>query len=296
MSKVLALRGISGSGKSTYAEDLRREGWAIVSRDAIRETVFRDYQSVDEDVVTKIQDASLNALLAAGRNTVIDDTNIRLKYLRRFAELTYNHAVPFEVKQFDCDVNTAIFRVQARVALGGRDVPEGVIRKQAQALKSSPLDWEKIIPPKNTFEHYEPPALGIPAILVDVDGTLALNDGHRGWYDYEKVINDKVKHEIARLVRLYHNDGFKVIVMSGRDDNCQRETAQWLKANDIPYNSIFMRRTGDQRQDSIVKIELFNTFVRDNHRIEVVLDDRNQVVDAWRSIGLTCLQVAPGDF
>ncbi len=30
--------------------------------------------------------------------------------------------------------------------------------------------------------------------------------------------------------------------------------------------------------------------------IEYVLDDRTQVVDLWRSLGLTCLQVAYGDF
>ena len=28
----------------------------------------------------------------------------------------------------------------------------------------------------------------------------------------------------------------------------------------------------------------------------IVLDDRKQVVDMWRSLGLTCLQVADGDF
>jgi hypothetical protein len=27
-----------------------------------------------------------------------------------------------------------------------------------------------------------------------------------------------------------------------------------------------------------------------------VLDDRDQVVTMWRGLGLTCLQVAPGDF
>ncbi len=32
------------------------------------------------------------------------------------------------------------------------------------------------------------------------------------------------------------------------------------------------------------------------YTIKFVLDDRNQVVEFWRSLGLTVLQVAEGDF
>ena len=37
-------------------------------------------------------------------------------------------------------------------------------------------------------------------------------------------------------------------------------------------------------------------FIKDKYRVLFVLDDRNQVVDMWRDIGLTCLQVADGNF
>jgi hypothetical protein len=36
--------------------------------------------------------------------------------------------------------------------------------------------------------------------------------------------------------------------------------------------------------------------VRDNFDVQFVLDDRDQVVEMWRAMGLTCLQVAPGNF
>lgn len=139
---------------------------------------------------------------------------------------------------------------------------------------------------------------GMPwAILVDVDGTLAHNDGHRSVYDYSKVYDDKVKEDIAEIVRTYAAGGYhRIIIMSGREDSCEDETARWLTDNDIPWNEIHMRKTGDHRKDSIVKLELFDKFVRNNYRVEFVLDDRDQVVEAWRSIGLTCLQVAPGAF
>jgi hypothetical protein len=57
-----------------------------------------------------------------------------------------------------------------------------------------------------------------------------------------------------------------------------------------------MRPAGDMRKDAIVKRELFDRHVRDRYDVTCILDDRSQVVDMWRSLGLTCLQVAPGEF
>ena len=57
-----------------------------------------------------------------------------------------------------------------------------------------------------------------------------------------------------------------------------------------------MRAVGDSRPDPVIKLELFNEHVHDRYDVRVVRDDRNSVVDLWRSMGLTCLQVAPGDF
>jgi hypothetical protein len=57
-----------------------------------------------------------------------------------------------------------------------------------------------------------------------------------------------------------------------------------------------MREEGNNEKDSIVKRRLFEDNIRGKYYIEYVLDDRNQVVDMWRNMGLTCLQVAEGDF
>ena len=87
-----------------------------------------------------------------------------------------------------------------------------------------------------------------------------------------------------------------VIVMSGRDESCRTETERWLNKHNIPFDFLFMRPEGDMRKDNIIKHELFNKYVRDNYDVKFVLDDRQQVVDMWRKMGITCLQVAEGDF
>jgi hypothetical protein len=57
-----------------------------------------------------------------------------------------------------------------------------------------------------------------------------------------------------------------------------------------------MRAAGDSRRDSIVKREIFDDRIRQVWHVKGVLDDRDQVVRMWRDLGLTCVQVAPGDF
>ena len=44
-----------------------------------------------------------------------------------------------------------------------------------------------------------------------------------------------------------------------------------------------------------MKKEMLDTFV-DRNDVLMTVDDRQKVVDMWRAEGLTCFQVAPGDF
>ena len=57
-----------------------------------------------------------------------------------------------------------------------------------------------------------------------------------------------------------------------------------------------MRKTGDNRKDCIVKRELFDAHIKDKYYIDFILDDRNQVVNMWRELGFTVMQVADGNF
>jgi hypothetical protein len=57
-----------------------------------------------------------------------------------------------------------------------------------------------------------------------------------------------------------------------------------------------MRAEGDTRKDSIIKEEIYRAEIENKYNVLFVLDDRNQVVELWRRLGLTCLQVAEGNF
>jgi hypothetical protein len=140
-------------------------------------------------------------------------------------------------------------------------------------------------------------------ILCDVDGTVADSrrgqPGRRGPYDWHRVGEDEPIQPIVDLVWLFFRLNWEVFFISGRDEVCRGETLRWLRrhfGHAFPAQALLLRPHGDNRRDSVVKRELYENLIEPYYEVAYVLDDRNQVVQEWRSLGLTVLQVADGDF
>ena len=163
-------------------------------------------------------------------------------------------------------------------------------------------------------------------VIFDLDGTLAdidvrrskstKSNGKLDWdifFDADNIKLDKPNLPVIKLAQMFHNDGFRVVIFSGRNDRSFDATVSWLKTNDVPHDLLVMRpdkfkdkswpiadgnpATPDMRfmPDDILKKKMLDTFV-DINDVFLVVDDRNKVVDMWRSLGLSVFQVAPGDF
>lgn len=134
-------------------------------------------------------------------------------------------------------------------------------------------------------------------VLVDVDGTIADNSG-RSPFDWARVGEDTPIQPIIDVVRALRSSGFRIIFVTGRMDVCREATYAWLHEHVFeaarPY--LLMRRSGDFRADEIVKAEIYEDDIKPSFEVHMVIDDRRAVVEMWRGKGLTCLQVAPGDF
>lgn len=147
--------------------------------------------------------------------------------------------------------------------------------------------------------------------VVDIDGTLALK-GDRSPFDWSRVGEDLPNIPVIRVVEALLYVGDNIVFMSGRMEQCRSDTAHWLNVNiDCCYvhprvgyprddhrgvSELFMRADGDYRPDTVVKLELFDNHVKDRYDVIGVIDDRASVCRQWREMGLTCLQVAEGNF
>ena len=69
------------------------------------------------------------------------------------------------------------------------------------------------------------------------------------------------------------------------------------KRPEVPFDHIFMREGSDYRPDFEVKKDIYNANIAIlGYNIDFALDDRNQIVDMWREMGIKTLQVEPGNF
>lgn len=137
----------------------------------------------------------------------------------------------------------------------------------------------------------------VPVIICDIDGTAAKMTG-RSPYDYTKVSSDVPNEPVRTVLCMLHKCGYKVLYVSGREGSAQvrQDTEHWLLRHSFPRGPLYMRPEGDYRPDDVVKMEIYEDDIAPDYDVFVVFDDRNRVVDMWRDLGLTCFQVAEGDF
>jgi hypothetical protein len=134
------------------------------------------------------------------------------------------------------------------------------------------------------------------AFITDIDGTIAHMNGKRGPFDWEKVGLDDPDQSVIMTLKLLKSSGVTVLAVSGRDGSCREETEKWMKTHDVPFDALFMRPAGDFRKDSLIKKEIYERDIKGKFNVVMIFDDRNQVVDTWRELGLKCSQVEPGEF
>ncbi|MGZ3787392.1 MAG: phosphatase domain-containing protein [Bacteriovorax sp.] len=145
----------------------------------------------------------------------------------------------------------------------------------------------------------------IPAILVDLDGTLCdvehrvhhVRGKKKNWKEFnELMVHDQLNHWCFELMEAMMARGYKVIFVTGRGEPFREPTEAWLHKHNVKYEHLYMRAAIDFREDSDVKEEIYLEKIEQNYQVLFVVDDRNSVVERWRKLKLICLQCAPGNF
>lgn len=286
MQKVILTKGLPGSGKSTWAKEMLAQHpnqYKRVNKDELRAMLDNGYFNgrKTEDYVLAVRDQIILSALAEGRHVIVDDTNLDPKHEKHVRELVQGKAL-VEIKDFThVTLAECLERDQKRQNYVGEQVIRSM-HKRYLAQERPRVSYNPALP---------------DCYIFDVDGTLAIRKD-RGPFEWEKVGRDVPNIPIIRIwKRLIGVRNINMFVVSGRDEICRQMTIDWLANQcEVFPESLYMRPQGDTRQDAIIKEEIYRKHIEGKYNVLAVFDDRNQTVAKWRELGLTCLQVADGDF
>ena len=147
-------------------------------------------------------------------------------------------------------------------------------------------------------------------IIFDLDGTLADISVRRklatkpndkmDWdifLDPDNIKLDVPNDPVVKMAQFFAEGGFNIVIFSGRSDKTIHTTRSWLTRNSIPFHKLVMRDsvTSHFVPDDILKKDMLDKHL-DIDDVFFVVDDRQKVVDMWRSLGLKVFQVDEGNF
>lgn len=278
-NKILFLKGLPASGKTTYALELtEQEDWVRVNKDDIRKTLFPSYKRKDEGKVVSRELDDVKHYLSLDYNVVVDNTHFNPVHQERYEKLAKEKGVDFEVMFIDTPLETCIKRNLKRHNSVPTEVIVGMYSQYIAPLKEKHIEYD------DKLEE---------AIIVDIDGTLAHidSDNPRSPYDASAADSDTLDDAVATTVATYYQHGYKVIILTGRSGEYLQVTKDWLEANGVQHDEIHSRAAEDKRPDWIIKEELFDRYVRGKYNVKFVFDDRPQVIRMWQSLGLKVFNV-----
>ena len=312
--QLLILRGLPGSGKSTFAKKWVNEspGSRVrVNRDDLRMMTFDrkvNLTQKEEEYITALEHSLVVSSIYRGLNVVVDAMHLRPRYVTNWYKVASSLGTTASVHTFEMSLEELFVRNQNRPFVDAipTDVLSDMFKRLTRRGQLIPVnsfyDFLKKVDAKETTLMDVKPAKGFDAfssfhkrtVVFDVDGTLMLNLHGRGWYDYDKVHLDTPNYPVRDLACILQNLGVEIVVVSGRSDECREATYTSLRKAGLSNFDLLMRKAGDNRQDDIVKYEIFDKYLR-HKNIWFWVDDRPQVIRMVEKLGIPILNVGKID-
>lgn len=312
--KIIICQGLPASGKSTWATAMvskNPETYKRVCLDDLRKmlaspkNMWSFKHGIDDVAITGMKEMA-RKILDKGYSLIVDNTNLNPKVIQEWINMADSLGIKYEFAKFTAvPIEELVKRDSLRVPAVGRKAIQMMYNAYKTVIDADIKN--QVAPPKmpgtpenaSSDDDLVTPVVPDPslpsAIIVDMDGTLSLMNG-RNPYDASTCDQDLLNIQVFKTLCLYKAAGSKVLIVTARDGKYLEPTKRFLNKWEVPYDDIFIRTENDSRKDRIVKRELFDAHIRGKYNVELVMDDRDQVVKLWRQLGLTTFQVAEGNF
>lgn len=139
-------------------------------------------------------------------------------------------------------------------------------------------------------------------IICDLDGTL-FDINHRlhfleksQWDEFFEAVKDDTPNQwCVELLRGMQELGYNIIFVTGRNEITRTVTIEKINEAGIHDFELYMRANKDRNPDFVAKKGIYKKQLA-GRSILFVIEDRGQVVQMWRRLGLTVLQCDEGRF
>lgn len=136
-------------------------------------------------------------------------------------------------------------------------------------------------------------------LLLDIDHTIsdaAWRDKMIGVYTWDEYHAEGDKDspiaDTVRLVRDLYGCGWSVIGCTARPEKWRKLTMDWCVRHGVFLDELLMRPTNDFLPSPACKVKMVTEhFKGDYSTIAMIMDDRLDVVTAFRDIGIAAFQV-----
>lgn len=276
MSKILLLKGIPASGKSTFCRELidkNPEKYKRINKDDLRAMLDNGkWSKKNEQCVLQVRDLLIQKFMEDGYDIIVDDTNLDSKHEKRMREIIdkWNKAINIgngcdgsgriEIKDglnypeerkwrdykecpgcLECkdkyELEVKFFDVSLSEAID-RDNKRTIGHVGQKVIRGM---YERYIAPLNKNKKLEQDSSLPHCIIVDIDGTVA-EKGDRSPFDWSRVSGDKPIEPIAKLVKILITQKYseeKIIFFSGRKECCMGDTITWINKHIFNYEGTY---------------------------------------------------------
>jgi predicted kinase len=298
--KFILTRGISGSGKSTYAKKWVSESPETrirINNDDIRNMLGVYWVPSRENVVSHIKEESAKCAMSLGYDIIVDNMNLNPKEVNYWEAIVKEHNESNNCNNYTIEFKDFFLGVEEcirRDSLRPNPIGEQVIKSQWKKYKDFILGIEN----QTLYDRLNSQDASLPpAIIVDLDATVALNISGRPYFGDGCKEGIKFDEPIIPIIQIVERYQGHVIFITGRDYSVEEETKAWIKEHiHIPEYTLLMREIGDYSKGDISKLNLYYKYVKDKYYIEFVLEDSDKCVKMYRDLGLTVLQPNEGKY
>ena len=281
MKKIIICRGISCSGKTTYALSWVNEDPENRIRLSMEEYgkhffVLKDVMRIGKDIIIDDKNLDKDSL-----NNLLNIINYQNGYLEHKYEIIYKDF-------FDISVDECVKRDSLRSNSKGEDFILKEWKKYKHFIQTTEV--EKYV---NNLRAWD---IGKPTcIVVDMDSTLCFNTTKRPWFGEgaaEGMKNDIPNGNVLDIIFTLSNT-YPIILATGRDTSQEQVTLEWLANHEIYPNECYFRTEGDHRKGVEVKREQIEK-IASKYNILAIFDDCEPIVKMYREMGFTVLQPNKG--